>query len=729
MIARFNSKSYRWSPTALVLIVVLAVVSLMNAKPANGTRQSVNSTRTDSAISRGFIVDPNTGLRFEKICGVTSSGDLIRYKRGLDLSFDGKFFITYGEHIIHVLFETNDEDYFRNLVGFPACRPSWSPDRTMMAFYADGIWLMPLAPKTGEPTGPAKKLVNGNYWYGPKVEWSPDSEKIAYVSKQDNLLHILSVKDGLDTQITKKDASRPSWSPDGRWIAYTQYDGGIWLIPANGGESRKLVPVVGRVEPHWSPDGEWIFFRSRGGLHFVRVSDALTVVASVPKEVGGYVSWLPSGKMLFHRDPYEWRDSLRIISSSGGESIKPDVWSAGSPYWTPDGRFVFSWGKHKGRWIYWVTPLAGSDPYPLELEVPYGYVPGQGTRALESLSPSKKKLFFSTHKNPAKPEYCVVPISAKSGTSTGPIVKVFDKALAERPCWSPDESKLVLICREDIWIAETDGSPLTKFTGHNDGKVERHAWSPDGSAISWISYDQSSNRSILRVCGLSEDKPRDIAASSKRIRYQWSPSGAWISYDLVREDPGATWELFVTSASTGESKRLIEMVYDEHHKAFGYAWHPDDERLALLADRTLWILDIPGGSHQQLGGLLDPVWGRCFDMQWSPDGNTLGVILEAKPESTGPTGDISGNTRLFSVTLPQGKWTELAGEEGTNYHLSWSPDGRWIAYNSEEWVRIRAADIVWEVEVDEFLRRAAEKASLPQAPAAKPEPTATVRRK
>ena len=81
------------------------------------------------------------------------------------------------------------------------------------------------------------------------------------------------------------------------------------------------------------------------------------------------------------------------------------------------------------------------------------------------------------------------------------------------------------------------------------------------------------------------------------------------------------------------------------------------------------------------------------------------------------------------MTLPQGKWTELAGEDGTNYHLSWSPDGKWIAYNSEEWVRTQAADIVWEAAVDEFLRRAEEKASLLQAPAVKPEPTTIVRRK
>ena len=93
----------------------------------------------------------------------------------------------------------------------------------------------------------------------------------------------------------------------------------------------------------------------------------------------------------------------------------------------------------------------------------------------------------------------------------------------------------------------------------------------------------------------------------------------------------------------------------------------------------------------------------------------LGLILEAKPETTGPTDDVSGNTRLFTVAVPEGKWTELAGKEGTNYYISWSPDGQWITYNSEGWIRTRAAGIIWEVEVDEFLRKATDKKSLSKA--------------
>ncbi|UCD52342.1 MAG: PD40 domain-containing protein, partial [Phycisphaerales bacterium] len=121
------------------------------------------------------------------------------------------------------------------------------------------------------------------------------------------------------------------------------------------------------------------------------------------------------------------------------------------------------------------------------------------------------------------------------------------------------------------------------------------------------------------------------------------------------------------------------------------------------------------GGQQEVGTLPDPVWGRCWDLQWSPDGKTLGLILEARPGWKRGGEDISGNTRLFTVTVPEGKWTELAGEAGTNYYFVWSPDGKWVAYNSEGWIRKRPEGVLWEVEVDAFLRRATEKRSLPDS--------------
>jgi beta-lactamase regulating signal transducer with metallopeptidase domain len=723
MIAQFRNNSYRWSPQAVILIVMLACVSLINAQQPGTSPQSA-SRRLGSAFSQELIADPNTQLEFRKVRGITGSKDVISmtyHGTHVDMSPNGRFLL-YMDYMIP-LADGDPRKLTNGDLGVGRVR--WSPDGTMLAFYSDGgIWVMPISQETGEATGSAKRLVDGDYWYDFSVQWSPDSRKLVCRRPNGNL-YVLSIQDGTSSQITTGNAVRRiqgGWSPDGKWIAYNQEDSSVWAVPSEGGQPRKLADVTGRGIPHWTPDGQWVLCQWNSRLRFIRFSDGLTADVTVPNEVGAFISWSPNNEiMLFYKPSYVWRDMLRVISASGGKPIVPDVSSTGNPTWTPDGRFIFTWGEYQDRYLYWVTPFGGgaASPYPLLLDRPYGYVPGRTTYAQESLSPSKEKLLFTTHTDSGQLEYWVVPISAPRGTSTGPAVKVFDKGPYERDaCWSPDESKIALMYEGDLWIAQTDGSPPVKFTTASDRNVVRRAWSPDGGTISWISHEPKSGQSALRIRSLSGDQSREIASTSKRIRHLWSSDGVWIAYEFYEVQPerpdvtSTTRELFVVRAAGGEPRRLMEVTYDDHHTAFEYAWCPHGEQLALVCGRRLLLFDPAGGQGRQVSTLPDPTWGRCFDVQWSPDGKTLGLVLEARPDSTRGAEDTSGGTRLFTVTVPEGKWTELAGKAGTNYYCVWSPDGKWIAYNSEEWVRTRPEGILWEADVAPFLNRLAGDAAV-----------------
>lgn len=711
MIAKFDTTRYRWSPTAIIVFLILAAVSLINAAQPGISPEST-ADQTDLSLSQNLITDPNTGLQFRKVRGITGSKDVIDmtyHGTHLNISPNGRFLL-YMDWIIPL----GDGDARKLTNGdLRVGRVRWSPDGTMIAFYSDGgIWVRPISQQTGEPTGPAKKLVDGEYWYQFSVQWSPDSEKVVYEAR-DGHLYVVTVSDGTTRQLTSGPVGRRrmpgGWSPDGKWISYNQNSDSIWSVPSDGGPSRKLMDVEGRGIPHWTPDGRWILCQWNDDLRFTRFSDGMTVDLTVPKEVGAFFSWSPDNKkMLFYKPSYAWRDSLRVISVSGGQPIAPDAWSAGQPMWTPDGRFIFTWGEYQDRYLFWVTPFGSgaAEPYPLLLDRPYGYLPGLIASGQAFLSPSKDKLFFGAHTDSGQPEYWVVPISAAKATSTGPAVKVFDKGPFERDaCWSPDESKIAIMCEGDLWIVHTDGSPPVKFTAAADRKVVHRAWSPDGSAISLVSHDPNSGQSALRVRSLSGDPSREIVRTQKFIRHSWSPDGTWIAYELYENESDTTRELFVARASGGEFRRLIEAPYD-YHAAFDFAWHPQGDQLAMLCDRRLLLLDPVSGQAQEISTLPDPIWGRPYHMQWSPDGKMLGLVLEAKPNSTRDRKDVSGDTRLFTVTVPEGQWTELAGEAGTNYYFVWSPDGKWVAYNSEGWIRKRPEGVLWEVDVDPFLRRA-----------------------
>ncbi|MCK4494910.1 MAG: PD40 domain-containing protein, partial [Candidatus Aminicenantes bacterium] len=645
--------------------------------------------------TNGLIRYPNTGLEFRKVCGVSGAKDVVDYNYNsqyLRMSPNGKFLLYFGYVI-----PTGDGEIIK-LVDFPANRSLWSPDGKKIAFYSNGIWVIPVSPETGRPIGPAKELLDGNYMYQQGFTgWSPDSEKIGFVST-DRYLSDLSINDGKVTKYTDKGEGHgpKGWSPDGRWRFYKSgNEKGIWLISTEGGEPRKLADKKGGSANGWSPDGKWVFYQEGQKLHFIRISDSYAFTVGLPKEIGNYVSWSPDGKrMLFYRCSYVWTDSLRIVPSSGGEPFGPRtiVLSSMVQHWSPDSRFVLTWGKHNDKDVYWVIPLTGDDPFPLRLDVAL-----QGKLWPEILSPGANRLLFGRYTTGEQMQYWVTPTSLRQSKTVGRPIKIFDKGKIDRIDWSLDGSKLVFLYEEDLWMARTDGTAPVQLTGTSNRRVVRRAWSvdgsawsPDGSTIAWISYYPASGQSILRMRRLYEDKSRVIAQSLKYICFKWSPYGNHIAYEFFDRKQGTTNELFVVSVPDGIPKRLIESSKGSGLSR-NWAWSPNGEKLAILADDKLMVFQMPNGDAQQVGKLLDPSWGTCFDMEWSPDGREIAMIIPMKPDSSDEQ-----NTRIFTVTVPEGKWTELAGKSGTNYYLYWSPDGKWISYDSEEFVKIRPEGILWE---------------------------------
>jgi Tol biopolymer transport system component len=187
--------------------------------------------------------------------------------------------------------------------------------------------------------------------------WSPDGQKIAFVSDQPSPgpIHTIYVMNADGSGVTKiaDFGLKPAWSPDGRKIAFDG-DGGIFVVNGDGSGLTRLTD--GGIQPAWSPDGRKIAFAKVDfiGAHFYYSIYVVNADGSNPVRVADVASdqqpdWSPDGRKLaftavYPDDENGDIDRVYTVDADGSNSHLLVPFGA-NPHWSPDGtRIVFSDG-------------------------------------------------------------------------------------------------------------------------------------------------------------------------------------------------------------------------------------------------------------------------------------------------------------------------------------------------------------------------------------------------
>jgi serine/threonine protein kinase len=216
-----------------------------------------------------------------------------------------------------------------------------------------------------------------------------------------------------------------------------------------------------------------------------------------------------------------------------------------------------------------------------------------------------------------------------------------------------------------LCMINRDGTGLIQVTDMQASNYYPR-FTPDGNALLF-----ASNRNGAFDLYLLVFNDRNLLQITNRIGNvispDFSPDGRYIVFpNRVGNNPTAIWMVNVD----GLNPRL---VYTGTGDIVATAWSPDGEKIAyamsvgIPQEYEIFVMDANGRNHQRISQGLQGIGGS---LDWSPDGSHL--LIHAGP---------FGNKDIFRLDVNTGDYVQITNG-GNNAGASYSPDGRFIVFNS-----------------------------------------------
>jgi TolB protein len=201
-------------------------------------------------------------------------------------------------------------------------QPSWSPDGTSLAYVYRGVNFADIF-VTDDKGSDQRRLttsqstvLENNDW-NLRPTWSPDRSLIAFVSDRATIfpaLWVMNAEDGRGQRLLPTPGLNPeavdalAWSPDGSHLALTIFNEPgppqIALLPMVGTgrqPGRVLTDAPsGGLDPAWAPDGSWIAYAGHVGtaleIHAVQPDGSAVQVLTDEGLLVRSPAWSPDGR-------------------------------------------------------------------------------------------------------------------------------------------------------------------------------------------------------------------------------------------------------------------------------------------------------------------------------------------------------------------------------------------------------------------------------------------------
>ena len=414
-------------------------------------------------------------------------------------------------------------------------------------------------------------------------------------------------------------------SPDEKTLAIVAYSSPannyvLWTHEVGGRQTSSLAGTQGASYPFWSPDGKFIGFFADGKLKKVGVSEGRVQVLCDAPNGRGG-AWNRDGVIVF--TPGGLGGLFRVPSSGGSpvEMTKPDPTRFESSHRWP---VFLPDGKH---FLYLAANFTGH----LENNAIF----------LGSLDSQERRSLVSTSANAAYAE-------------PGYLVYLRDKTLVAQPF---DRRHYVLsgephtLSDEVLYLPGVDKAVFSVSSG--DVLVTQTG---KGTSISQLTWFDRSGKPAGTV---------GMPGSHSNVRL--SPDGRRVAADQTDPDE-RNIDIWIHEPARGATTRLtFDPALDQTP-----VWSPDGKQILFASSRRvgfrLYLKNADGsGPDEEVADLGAGLQVHAWD--WSRDGKNVLVRKE---------------NELWYLSWPQRVAKPLFQAEWTVRNAQFSPDGRWIAYASNE---------------------------------------------
>ena len=539
---------------------------------------------------------------------------------------------------------------------------------------------------------------------------------IAYQSYVDGKSKIFTMgPDGTGIkQLTKNNYNNswPRWSPDGEKIIFvSDRDGNdeIYIMNRDGSEQRRITNhPADDVCPIWSPDGSMIAFCTRryknGGSEIVRRNIVVGETWGLnltrltysqdhhSAKADDFLSWSPDGNWIaFESDRDRDDPEIYLINAVDGSNAQRLTYTRALdevPSWSSDGsKILFSSDRsgapHNGNYEIYIMSRYGKDLRRLT------WLEGQDT--YPSMSPDGKEIVFESWQN----GYPEIYKMKSDGTNIQRLT--FFKNMSDKihndnwgnsnPSWSPNITntssnkvlqKIVFESdrngNHEIYTMNSDGSEQINISNHQ-GYDAAPVFSMGGEKITFVS-DRDGQRDIW-VMNADGSNQYNVTKSTDANGYpSWNPDGTKIAYDTYAKGASGG-DIFVIDQDGGNPQNLTNTDIDE-----GYpSWSPQGNLITYDAggyeesktgNFTIYVIDLEQENDAR------PVTdnsGNSGDASWYPDGTKFVY-------SSDKDGAENGNYEIYSIKADGSGDVRLTFIDGADTDPAVSRDGRLIAFDS-----------------------------------------------